>query len=160
VLARIGAPTAFGELAVIDGGPRVAMATAREPTELVRIPRATVLALFATEPSVSGALMSSLVGLVRRVDEQVSDLALRRLPQRVRRHLLSEAVHQTGSTDTGPDGVLGVDLRINQTDLARQVGGSRQQVNRVLAGLDGTGAIERRGQRIVAVRPALLAFDE
>jgi CRP/FNR family cyclic AMP-dependent transcriptional regulator len=160
VLARIAAPTAFGELAVIDGGPRVAMATAHEPTELVRIPRATVLALLATEPSVSGALVSSLVGLVRRVDEQVSDLALRRLPQRVRRHLLSEVVRQTGTTTPGPDGVLVVDMRINQSDIARQVGGSRQHVNRILAALDGAGAIERRGQRIVAVRPQLLAFDE
>jgi CRP-like cAMP-binding protein len=160
VLARIAPPTAFGELAVIDGGPRVAMAIAREPTELVRIPRATVLALFATEPTVSAALMTSLVGLVRRVDEQVSDLSLRRLPQRVRRHLLSEAVRQTGSTDTGSDGLLVVDLRLNQTDLARQVGGSRQQVNRILAALDGIGAIERRGQRLVAIRPALLAVDE
>jgi CRP-like cAMP-binding protein len=85
---------------------------------------------------------------------------IRRLPQRVRRHLLSESIRQTGTTDTGPDGVLVVDLGINQSDLARQVGGSRHQVNRILAELGGAGAIERRGQRIVAIRPALLAFDE
>jgi DNA-binding IclR family transcriptional regulator len=43
---------------------------------------------------------------------------------------------------------------------AHQVGGSRQQVNRILAALDEAGAIERLGHRITAIRPHLLAVDE
>ena len=52
VLAVLEPPAAFGEMAVVDGGPRVGMATAREPTELLRIARSTVLRLVATEPTV------------------------------------------------------------------------------------------------------------
>jgi CRP-like cAMP-binding protein len=160
LLAVLEPPASFGELAVVDRGPRVAMATARQPTELLRIERSTVLDLVATEPVVGAALISSLVAMVRRVDEQTSDLALLGLPLRVRKHLLGVALHQHGSRPVLPGGAIHVDLRINQTDLARQVGGSRQQVNRILAALDGAGAIERMGHRIVAVRPDLLAVEE
>ena len=160
LLAVLEPPASFGELAVVDHGPRVAMATARQATELLRIERGTVLDLVATEPVVGAALISSLVAMVRRVDEQTSDLALLGLPLRVRKHLLGAALHQHGSRPVPPGGAIHIDLRINQTDLARQVGGSRQQVNRILAALDGAGAIERMGHRIVAVRPHLLAVEE
>jgi CRP-like cAMP-binding protein len=159
VLAVIGPPTAFGDMAVVDGGPRVATATTREPTDLVRIPRLAVVHLLDAEPTVAAAMLASLVALVRRADEQVVDLSLRTLPSRVRRHLLSMAMPDAVAADVGPDGVLEVDLVIDQSDLARQVGGSRQQVNRILASLETTGAIERRGRRIVAVRPVLLAAE-
>ena len=160
VLAVLESPAAFGEMAVIDAGPRVARATAREPTELIRIPRSAVLHLLATEPSVGAALMASLVRLVRKADEQVSDLTLRQLPDRVRRHLLAVVLRQLGSPGTPPEGVVTVNLLIDQTDLARQVGGSRQQVNRALAALDAAGAIRRQGRRIVAVRLELLATGD
>ena len=159
VLAVIGPPTAFGDMAVVDGGPRVATATTREPTDLVRIPRLAVVHLLEAEPTVAAAMLASFVALVRRADEQVVDLSLRTLPSRVRRHLLSMAMHDAAAEDLGADDVLRVDLLIDQSDLARQVGGSRQQVNRILASLETTGAIQRRGRRIVAVRPVLLAAD-
>jgi len=115
--------------------------------------------LLEAEPTVAAAMLASFVALVRRADEQVVDLSLRTLPSRVRRHLLSMAMHDATADDLGADGVLRVDLLIDQSDLARQVGGSRQQVNRILASLETTGAIQRRGRRIVAVRPVLLAAD-
>jgi CRP-like cAMP-binding protein len=138
----------------------VASATARGATELVRVPQATVARLLATEPTVGSALMASLVAMVRHGDQKVADLSLRRLHHRVRRHLLDAAAPWlAGQENRAPDEVA-VDLPINQTDLARQVGGSRQQVNRILADLGAAGALSRRGRRIVAIRPALLRFDD
>jgi CRP-like cAMP-binding protein len=58
--------------------------------------------------------------------------------------------------DFGTDPRTSVDLRLTQTELARLVGRSRQQVNRIIVALEREGAIERRGARIVAVHPALL----
>jgi CRP-like cAMP-binding protein len=159
VLAVIGPPTAFGDMAVVDGGPRVATATTREPTDLIRIPRLSVVHLLEAEPTVAAAMLASFVALVRRADEQVVDLSLRTLPSRVRRHLLTMAASDPRTSGLSTDGVLAVDLLIDQSDLARQVGGSRQQVNRILASLEATGAIQRRGRRIVEVRPVLLATD-
>ena len=160
ILAVLEPPAAFGELAVVDGGPRVANAVARERTELLRIARHVVLDLISTEPAVGAALIASLVAMVRRVDEQTCDLALRGLPHRVEKHVLGAALRQHGSRPIPPGGAIFVDLRINQTDLAHQVGGSRQQVNRILAALDDAGAIERVGHRITAIRPHLLAADD
>jgi CRP-like cAMP-binding protein len=159
VLGVMRPPSAFGDMAVVDGGPRVATATTREPTELIRLPRSAVLHLLEEEPGVASALLTSLVALVRSADEQVVDLSLRSLPRRVRRHLLAATLNDAAATDLGPDGVLMVDLLVDQSDLGRQVGGSRQQVNRILASLEAAGAIERRGRRIVSVRPGMLAAE-
>lgn len=156
VLAVLQPPAAFGELAVVDGGPRAAMATARELSAVLRIPRTTVVQLLSTEPAVGAGLITSLVAMVRRVDEKNADLALRDLPHRVHKHLLDAALSQHGDRPLAPGAAVRVDLRINQTELAHQVGGSRQQVNRILAVLDGTGAITRHGHRIIAIRPHLL----
>jgi DNA-binding GntR family transcriptional regulator len=54
---------------------------------------------------------------------------------------------------------VAVDVALTQGDLARLVGGSRQQVNRILMGLEAAGSIERLGHRIVGIRPELLLTD-
>src|SRR4051794_34639949 len=69
LLAVLGPPRTFGELAVVDRGPRVATVTARERTVLVVVPRLLVTDLIATCPSVATSLLLSMAGLVRRLDE-------------------------------------------------------------------------------------------
>jgi CRP-like cAMP-binding protein len=154
VLGLVRAPNAFGEIAVVDGGRRVADATAVGECAAVSVPRDAVLGLLSTHPPVAIALLGSLVAMIRHVDEQASDLALLRLPQRVAKQLLAAARGQVGAA-AGP-GSSSVDLVIDQTDLARQVGGSRQAVNGVLMALEHAGVIERSGRRVVSVRLDLL----
>jgi CRP/FNR family transcriptional regulator, cyclic AMP receptor protein len=154
-LAVLRPPGTFGEMAVVDGGPRVATATARQPSAVVTIPGSEVLRLVDQEPSISRALLTSMAALVRQVDDQASDLVLVDLPGRVAKFLARAAASSTGSRTR--DGSVRVDVGLNQSELARLVGGSRQQVNRVIVRLEAAGAIERSGSRIVAVRPALLA---
>lgn len=151
-LAVLRPPQTFGELAVIDGGPRAATATARQASVVVSIPRSEVRRLLGEEPSVGSALLMALSGLIRQVDDYASDLVLVDLPGRVAKFLV--AASATGRP--GDDGAVVVDLRLSQGELARLVGGSRQQVNRVIVALEAAGAIERTGSRIVSVRPDLL----
>jgi CRP-like cAMP-binding protein len=153
LLALLGPPRTFGELAVIDDGPRVATADARRPTVLVEISRAGVQRVLRLDPQLGVALLRELATLIRRIDEQATDLVLVDLPGRVAKFLLAAA---------GPAGpVLAgarvpVDVQLTQTEVARLVGGSRQQVNRAIVQLEAVGAVERSGSRIVAVRPDLL----
>jgi CRP/FNR family transcriptional regulator, cyclic AMP receptor protein len=154
VLGLLRAPHAFGEIAVVDGGRRVADATAVGRCTAVSVPRACVLELMATHPQVATALLGSLVAMIRHVDEQASDLALLRLPQRVAKLLLAAAREQVGGAAV--PGSSSVNLVINQTDLAHQVGGSRQAVNGVLMALEHAGVIERSGRRVISVRLDLL----
>jgi CRP/FNR family transcriptional regulator, cyclic AMP receptor protein len=154
VLGLLRAPNAFGEIAVVDGGRRVAGATAVGRCTAVSVPRAPLLTLLSTHPRVAISLLGSLVAMIRHVDEQASDLALLRLPQRVAKLLLAAAREQVGTA--AGSGSAPVDLVINQTDLAHQVGGSRQAVNGVLKALERAGVIERSGRRVVSVRLDLL----
>ena len=155
VLAVLFAPQSFGELAVLDGGPRVADAAARQRTVLVTVPGTAFRALLARSPAMAVTLIKALTRLIRDVDELVVDLALVDLNGRVARYLLAAAnwpdarIPQRGWVD--------VDLPLSQTELARMVGGSRQNVNRIIVSLERNGAIARSGSRVVSVRPDLLA---
>jgi len=155
VLAVLNRPQTFGELAVIDGGPRVATATARTATVLVTIPGAQVQRLLRDHPLVGQSLLSALADLIRRIDEHSSDLVLLELPDRVAKFLISAARRANPAAVDGT--AVPVDLNVTQTELAQLVGGSRQQVNRVIATLEKEGAIKRQGPRIVAVRVDLLS---
>jgi CRP-like cAMP-binding protein len=160
LLAILGRFQSFGDLAVVDDGPRVATVTAREPTDLVTVPRAAVMDLLARRTSVATALLLSMAAMVRRLDEQACDASLLDLPRRVEKYLRSAADHPVGLPRAHVDGWVLVDLRVTQADLARQVGGSRQQVNRILMGLEAAGSIERLGHRVVRIRPDRLYSDD
>ena len=73
-LAVLKPPQTFGELAVVDDGPRAATATARTASFVVCIPRQQVLRLLRESPDVAAALLSALAALIRQVDERATDL--------------------------------------------------------------------------------------
>jgi CRP/FNR family transcriptional regulator, cyclic AMP receptor protein len=154
VLAVLRPPKTFGELAVIDNGPRVATATARQASLVVSIPGPYVRRLIRSHPSVSETLLTALAGMVRSVDDHASNLVLLDLGGRVAKFLLDQAA---GSDGRRPGSLTPVDVRMTQSELARIVGGSRQQVNRIIVALERAGAIHRVGSRIVAISPERLA---
>jgi CRP/FNR family transcriptional regulator, cyclic AMP receptor protein len=156
-LAVLSPPQTFGELAIIDGGARAATATARQTSVVVAIPRNEVQRLLHEFPDLAVALLSSLTALIRQVDQQATDLVLLDLPGRIAKFLGAAARTEPGHKPGTP---VPIDLRMNQSELARLVGGSRQQVNRVIVRLEAEGAIVRVGSRIVAVRPDLLHVTE
>jgi len=156
VLAVLSSPASFGEMAVIDGGPRVATALVRVPSVLVALPRPEVQRVLRAHPAVSLAMLSLLSGIVRSVDEHVADLVLLDLAGRVAKLLLAATV-RPGVPPAG-DGAVAVSLTLSQSELARIVGGSRQQVNRILGEFADAGAILRSGARITAVRPDRLSL--
>jgi CRP/FNR family cyclic AMP-dependent transcriptional regulator len=155
VFAVLYPPTSFGEMAVVDGGPRAATASARQRTVLVTVPGAVFRSLLAEHPPMALSLMRAFSTIIRRVDEHAVDLVLVDLPGRVVKFLLTAAgVSQPEPASSAP---VPVNLRLTQTEMARLVGGSRQSVNRVIGSLEESGAIIRSGTRIVAVRPDRLA---
>lgn len=154
-LAVLSPPQTFGELAVIDDGVRVATATARQASAVVVLPRAQVLRLLAEAATVSSAMLGALAALIRQLDDHAADLVLMDLRGRVSKFLLGVASRADGGP-VRPDGAVPVDLRLSQSELARLVGGSRQQVNRILVVLTKEGAIDRVGSRVVSVRPGRL----
>jgi CRP-like cAMP-binding protein len=90
-LVRHRPPAAFGEVALLDGGPRTASAQAVERSVLLVVTRAELVALLRSDDRVAEALLRTLGAIVRRTTRQVSDLAFLDLQGRVAGQLLALA---------------------------------------------------------------------
>jgi CRP/FNR family transcriptional regulator, cyclic AMP receptor protein len=152
ILATLRPPELFGELAVIDEGPRTASARALEPTTLLAVTRPVFLRMLHENPALMDALHRSLGGLLRRSLQQASDLIFMDLPGRVAKLLLSLA------GDLGRDSERGMllDLNVTQSTLAGLVGGSRPSVNQILQSFQAQGYLELEGRKIIIKRPEML----
>lgn len=146
VLTTVKPPQTFGELALLDGGPRSANAEAVQDSRLICIPRRDILALISRQPQLADSLFRSLGGMLRRLTDQAADQVFLDLPGRVAKLLLALA----GDSATGG---AEIDVPLTQTDLAQMVGGSRQRVNRILASFEARGLLEVHGRRMVIKRP-------
>jgi CRP-like cAMP-binding protein len=118
---------AFGEIALLDGSPRTATATAMARSELMVIRREPFFELLRTEPQLATHLIQLLCKRVRWTAELMEDSALLGPPARLAKRLLTLAsVHGRA----GPDG--GTKLVLSQEELAQFLGLSRQMVNQHL----------------------------
>ena len=142
-LARRWPGDVFGEVALLDGGPRSASAEAVERSVLVAIARGELIRLLRDNERVVDALLTSLGRLVRRANRQSTDLIFLDLRGRVAKKLLELA--KAGGTMSGPL------HRITQGDLAQMVGGARQTVNQILKQFEERGWIKLANRTIEIV---------
>jgi CRP/FNR family transcriptional regulator, cyclic AMP receptor protein len=143
VLASLNPSDTFGELAVIDGGPRTASAKAVEDTTLLALTRRRFLELLQAEPAVDRALHHSLGELLRRMLAQASDLVFLDLPGRVAKFLVTSLDRHAGAGGAGV-----VHLELTQGDLAHMIGGSRPSVNQILRAFEARGYVEVKGRSV------------
>jgi len=71
VLENIRAGGIFGEMALIDDGPRSAAAMAAEPTEVVAIDKPAFLSVVRDDPQFALRVMSLLATRLRRMNKQI-----------------------------------------------------------------------------------------
>lgn len=144
ILATLGSGAVFGELALLDGAPRSASATALTATETVVLPRDRFRELIATEAGVRDALLASIAGELRRLTTHVEELHFLDITGRLAARLVRLA--QDGGTRT-PDGGIRLRKNLTQGDLAAMVGCTRQSVNKLLGQFtdDGMIRLEREG---------------
>jgi CRP-like cAMP-binding protein len=145
-LAIVQPGSVFGELSVTDGGPRSADAEALEESRLLVVPREAVQDVCSRVPSVALALANSIAATLRRLTEEASDLVFLDLPRRVAKVLLAQP----------RDGDGNIRQKMNQEQLAHQVGGSRQSVNIALRGFERRGWIEVHGRAVTVKEAAAL----
>jgi CRP-like cAMP-binding protein len=145
ILATLQPPDVFGELALIDGGPRSASVQTLEPTAALTLTRATLLDLMSRQPGVTDVILRSLGMLVRRMIAQAADLVFLDLHGRVAKLLL----RMIEDLSDHPSQLTSLDLKMTQSDLAAMVGGSRQSVNQILHQLERRGYLRIEGQRLI-----------
>ena len=152
VLATLGPGETFGELALIDRGPRSASARAVESCCLLALPREAFLHAVRENPLLLESLLESLGTLLRSLLAQASDLVFLDLASRVAKQLMTLA-EKNGRPDNGG---ITLDLHLSQSGLAGMVGGSRPSVNQILKSFEARGYLEVKGRRIFIKHPELL----
>ncbi len=116
----------FGEIALLDGRPRTATASATTSSELIVITRDHFLRLLEHEPKLVSHVVQLLCERIRWTSGLAEESALLSVPARMARRLLSLGkLH-------GRETPKGVELTISQEEVAHFLGLSRQAVNQYL----------------------------
>lgn len=133
----------FGEIALLDGKPRTADATALTACSLAILDRREILAFFDRHPGAWANIVRVLCDRLRRTDEHIVEVALLDLPVRLAKVLLRIAGDTKGAGD---------EIRLSQTELGNMVGAARETVNKCLRQW-------QRG-RILAVKGGLITITD
>lgn len=133
-ICRRSAGEMFGELALLDGGPRSASVDAVSKTVLLEFERELFLGILKREPAAVDGLLRWLGSMMREANTLNADLAFLDVRKRIARRILQL------SGDAQKD-LIRTD-RVTQAELAQMVGSSRQTVNGALALLEHDGFIK------------------
>ena len=135
----------FGEIALLDGRPRTADATAMSDCELIVIERRDFVPFLSGHPDVTIKFIEILCSRLRRTSEQVQDVTFLNLPTR-----LAKALLQLTSSDQG--GAPGRKVAITQREISQMIGRSRESTNKQLRAWVKRGwvRLERGGVSVVA----------
>lgn len=139
----------FGELALLDGGPRSASVVALDAVETLTLDRAPFIATLEQHPEVAGSLLAVLGDRLRRTDELIQDILFLDLPARLAKQLLALAEGYGSRTPAG----LRIDLRLSQAELAGIVGATRESVNRCLNAFAGRDILLLDREGITILEP-------
>jgi CRP-like cAMP-binding protein len=147
----VGPGDLFGEIAVLDGLPRSAEATALAPTVAYIIARRDFLRLMAQHRALTDAVVTFLCGRLREVSNKLETLALYALDVRLARFLL----HAIKDRQAPPGRRVPLELSYSQSELALLLGASRPKINAALSALESAGAIGRTPDRLFCDRAKL-----
>jgi CRP-like cAMP-binding protein len=150
----IGPGEIFGEIALLDGKPRSADATAQEDTVLMVVERKQFLPFLLKNGPLVERLLAVLCDRLRRTSLVLEEIALFDLPVRLARLLVKL------SQDYGrpfPGGGVRIDLKLSQRDLATLVASSRETVNKQLRGWREAGVVDHAEGYLVVRNTAALA---
>jgi CRP-like cAMP-binding protein len=137
IIATLRPGDFFGELALLDGAPRSATATALEPSDTLVLPRPVFIDLLDTMPGLRNALLAGLTKELRRLTGHVEELHFLDLAGRLAMRLTRLA----RDADPSARGEIRLEWPYTQSDLAAMIGGTRQSVNRLLSELVDEGLI-------------------
>lgn len=127
----------FGEIALLDGLPRTANATAVEPTTCLLTPAAAFDAALLADPQLARQVIRLLCEILRRNTEAMGAFAFLGLDAR-----LSQKLQELAMAHAEIDGPAArFTRRFSQTDLARMLGVTREAVNKRLGALAHDGLI-------------------
>jgi CRP/FNR family cyclic AMP-dependent transcriptional regulator len=157
-LRHFEAGSLIGEMAVLDGEPRSADATAAASSEGYVIGKSEFRAFMARHPAATDAVVNFLCQRLRETNQTLETIALYNLDARVARYLLA-TLRQVNGDDDLPDEAR-LHLGLNQVELGAILGASRPRINRAMSDLEDAGAIQRHGDIIDCNIPRLMKLAD
>jgi CRP/FNR family cyclic AMP-dependent transcriptional regulator len=145
LLTIMGPSDMFGELSILDPGPRTSSATTITDLCAVSIDRETLRAWMVEHPEITERLLRLLARRLRRANDSVADLIFTDVPGRVAK-LLLQLAQKFGTQE---DGAPRVTHDLTQEEIAQLVGTSRESVNKVLADFAHRGWITVEGKSVL-----------
>lgn len=144
VLNTQGPGEYFGEVALLDEGPRSASVITTEDCRFAVLNRDAFIDCIADNPQMSFRIMQGLTRRLRALTENIRSLALMDVYGRVARLLLELAEQQ--------DDVQVIHEKLTQGDIAARVGASSKMVGRIMQDLKKGGYIRKDGPRTIITR--------
>lgn len=139
----------FGEMALLDRGPRSATATAMEDLMLLALSADDFHRHLRQSHQLALNLMLTLSTRLRETTETIESLATLDVNRRLIKKLLYLARRQGTPTENG----IRIRGRLTQQALASLIGTSRESTNRALRALMRKGLIDMRHGRIIILKP-------
>lgn len=139
----------FGEIALLDGLPRTANATAIDDTVLIAIDRPHFVELLESEPRIARHIIELLCERLRATTDRFSEDAFLSLKARLAKRL--EAL-MIGYGQSCPEGMR-IGLKLSQTDLANMLGVTREAVNKQLGAWAQRGLIQHTRGTVIICDP-------
>jgi CRP/FNR family transcriptional regulator, cyclic AMP receptor protein len=149
VLSMMREGDIFGEIALLDGHPRTADATAMTDCELMVIERRDFIPFLRSQPDLAIQIIEILCTRLRRTTEQVQDVTFLNLPTRLGKTLLrlTANAERPGSAPK---------VAITQREISQIIGRSRESTNKQLRSWAKDGLIRlERGAIVVLHRDKL-----
>jgi CRP-like cAMP-binding protein len=141
----------FGEIALLDGGPRTADASAMADSVLLALSRTDIQNLLMQHPAYALRLIGVMCQRMRNADQLIEDVLFGTLPARVAKQLLVlSEIQGAGPCQT---------VRVSQQELADHMATSRESINRLFAKWEQAGIVALcRGSLAILDRCALEAY--
>lgn len=137
MIGVLGPGQIFGELAVIDRGPRAMDARAMEDSRVYALDGSVFWTMLENRPALARRLLELMARRLRRADAATQDLVFFDAPTRLARVLLRLAEEHGEQHGEGQE--IRIAVRITQEEVAHMIGVTRESANRLLATFTGRG---------------------
>jgi CRP-like cAMP-binding protein len=141
LIGVLGRGQIFGELEIIDRGPRAMDARAMEDSQVYALNSDVFWTMLENRPALARRLLELMARRLRRADQTSQDLVFFDAPTRLARRLLQLAEEHGESVGPGEESVR-VTLRVTQEELAHMIGVSRESANRLVASFTERGWVD------------------
>jgi CRP-like cAMP-binding protein len=142
VLNVIGPGQVFGEIAVLDGGPRTADAVALRDSDILVLDRRDLMPVVRANPDLAQRLLEVLCQRLRKTSEQLEDSFFLDIAGRLAKTLLRPGA---GGGQT-----------LTQRELGEMIGTSRETINKQLHAWQREGIVRVKKGEIEIRRPEVL----